>query len=92
MDPPMSLPCASGTMPDVTATAAPPLDPPGVRERSHGLSVRPCTALSVNQRMASAEELLRPIRIAPARRSVATCGLSVVATVSLKAATPWVVA
>ena len=32
IDPPPSLPCASGAIPAATATTAPPLDPPGVRE------------------------------------------------------------
>ena len=31
IDPPMSLPCATATMPDATAAALPPLDPPGER-------------------------------------------------------------
>ena len=50
MEPPMSLPCAIGTMPLATADDAPPLDPPGVRAASHGLSVRPCSSLSLIQR------------------------------------------
>ena len=29
MDPPMSFPCATATMPDATAAALPPLEPPG---------------------------------------------------------------
>ena len=37
IDPPPSLACANGSMPDATAAADPPEDPPGVRERSHGL-------------------------------------------------------
>ena len=31
IEPPPSLPCATGTIPAATAAAAPPLDPPGVR-------------------------------------------------------------
>ena len=41
IDPPPSLPWASGNMPAATAAAAPPLDPPGVRVGSHGLRVIP---------------------------------------------------
>ena len=41
MDPPPSVPTASAAMPVATATPEPPLDPPGVRSRSHGLRVRP---------------------------------------------------
>ena len=37
MDPPPSLPCAAGASPAATAAAAPPLDPPADRLRSHGV-------------------------------------------------------
>ena len=88
----MSLPCAIGTMPDATAELAPPLEPPGVRPRSHGFSVRPCRSLAVIQRNENAGQLLRPTRIAPARRRLATCGLSAAAMLSRNATTPSVVA
>ena len=39
VDPPPSLACAIGTMPDATAAPEPPLEPPGVRSGSHGLRV-----------------------------------------------------
>src|SRR5699024_8065899 len=38
-DPPPSLPWATGASPAATATAAPPLEPPGVRVVSQGLRV-----------------------------------------------------
>ena len=41
IEPPPSPPCASGTIPDATAAADPPLDPPGLRVTSHGLCVGP---------------------------------------------------
>ena len=41
IDPPESVAWAIGTIPEATAAAAPPLDPPGVRVRSHGLAVGP---------------------------------------------------
>ena len=41
IDPPESVACAIGTIPEATAAAAPPLDPPGVRVRSQGLAVGP---------------------------------------------------
>jgi hypothetical protein len=41
IDPPPSLPWAIGTTPAATAAAEPPLDPPEVRSRSHGLRVAP---------------------------------------------------
>lgn len=37
IEPPPSLPCAKGSNPAATAAAAPPLDPPAERERSHGV-------------------------------------------------------
>jgi hypothetical protein len=46
-EPSPSFPCATGTIADATAAAAPPDDPPGVRRRSHGLRATP-KALSVN--------------------------------------------
>ena len=41
IEPPPSLPCATGTMPAATAAAEPPEEPPGVRSRSQGLRVAP---------------------------------------------------
>ena len=36
-EPPPSLPCATGASPAATAAAAPPLEPPAIRSRSHGV-------------------------------------------------------
>ena len=72
----MSLPCAMAPMPAATAAEAPPEDPPGVTPEPHGFSVRPCSALSVNQRQEKAGVLVRPMITAPARRKFATTGLS----------------
>src|SRR4051794_41891129 len=47
IEPPPSVPSANGTIPAATAAPEPPLDPPGVRSRSHGLRVSPYSALSV---------------------------------------------
>ena len=41
IEPPPSPACANGTMPDATAAALPPLDPPGDRSRSQGLRAGP---------------------------------------------------
>ena len=41
MEPPVSVPRASGTTRLATAAADPPLDPPVMRIRSHGLAVGP---------------------------------------------------
>src|SRR6187200_2479659 len=47
IEPPPSVPTASGPMPDATAAAAPPEDPPGVFAGFHGLRVMPVSGLSV---------------------------------------------
>ena len=47
MEPPPSLPCATGTRPAATAAPAPPLDPPGVRSALHGFRVAPFSSDSV---------------------------------------------
>src|SRR5436309_6932996 len=46
-EPPVSLPSAIGTRLHVNAHAAPPLDPPTVRDRSYALCVAPKTGLNV---------------------------------------------
>ena len=47
IDPPPSVPTANVTMPLATEAAAPPLDPPLVRDRSTGFRVTPYTSFSV---------------------------------------------
>src|SRR5450631_1591794 len=47
MEPPPSLPCAAGARRAATAAAAPPLDPPADRVRSHGGRAGGPTAVSV---------------------------------------------
>ena len=59
IDPP-SLAWANGTIPDATAAAAPPLDPPGVRVVSHGLWVAPDATGSVIGTLPSSGLLVRP--------------------------------
>src|SRR5438105_4926558 len=88
----MSLPWPSAPMPQASAAAAPPLEPPGVTPLFHGFSVAPCRSLSVNQRQENAGVLVRPIMIAPALRQLATGGASASAMTSRKATTPLVVA
>src|SRR5699024_10928306 len=41
IDPPPSEACATGAIPEATAAAAPPEEPPAVRCRFHGLAVAP---------------------------------------------------
>jgi len=67
-EPPMSLPCAIGPIPDSVG--------------SRGFRVRPCSGLSLNTRSDQVGALLRPMITAPARFRLATTGLSSVTIVS----------
>ena len=69
IEPPPSLPCAIGTMPAATAAAAPPLEPPGVRSRSHGLRVGPNRRDSVVGRIPISGSAVLPTITNPASRS-----------------------
>ena len=91
-EPPRSLPMPSGTMPVASATASPPLEPPGVRPASHGLRVGPASALSVCQRSAKSGMFPRASGIAPAARRCSTAGASTGAIACASAVTPHVVA
>ena len=88
----MSLPCASGVMPAATDDDAPPLEPPGVCVRDHGLYVRPRKSFTVSRRKLNAGVLVRPMTMAPAFFQLATTGLSACAMRSRYAATPLTVA
>ena len=68
IEPPPSLPCASGTMPAATAAAEPPLEPPGVRSRSHGLRVGPVWRGSVVGRIPNSGRFVIPTITKPASR------------------------
>src|SRR5205809_7734867 len=72
IEPPVSEPSASGVMPAATATADPPLDPPGVRSSAHGLRVGPNAEFSVDDPIANSSQLVLPMMIAPARSRRAT--------------------
>src|SRR6266576_2723402 len=76
MDPPPSLPTPPAEHPDAMAAASPPLDPPGVRERSQGLLVRPYRRLSVSQAINNSGVFVTPRIIAPALRNRETKGAS----------------
>src|SRR5712691_8918039 len=45
-EPPRSVPSARGSIPQASATAAPPLEPPQVLDKSHGLRAAPKTGLN----------------------------------------------
>src|SRR4029453_10096835 len=88
----MSFPCPMGVSPAETDDDAPPLLPPGVCLRDHGLCVRPRNSFTVSRRKLIAGVLVRPMTMAPAFFRFATTGLSVAATRSRYAATPLTVA
>src|SRR5437868_3342978 len=72
IEPAPSLPSASGTRPAAIAAAEPPLEPPGVQSRCHGLLVRPSSGLSVMPLQPNSGVVDLPITIAPAARRFAT--------------------
>ena len=61
----MSLPSEHGTKFIETAVAAPPLDPPALKEGLYGLAVGPKILLTVCDPIASSDVLVFPIIIAP---------------------------
>ena len=92
IDPPSSVPTASGPIPVATATAAPPLDPPQVWPSAHGFRVTPNSALSVTPLWAISGVVVLPTRIAPAARRRATTSASSAGGIrSAKRAAPIVV-
>ncbi len=80
IDPPPSLPMPPAEQPAAIAAASPPLEPPGVRARSHGLFVRPYNALSVSHAIRNSGTVVLPRTIAPADFSRDTNGASISAT------------
>ena len=75
-EPPPSVPSARGAMPSATAAAAPPLEPPGVREVSHGLRVMPVSGPSVTPFQPSSGVVVLPTITPPCSRTRATEGES----------------
>ena len=88
MEPPPSVACAIGTMPDATAAAEPPLDPPALCARFHGLRVGPKRRGSVEAASPISGVLVLPKMTRPARLSRAVISLSWSTTKSLKSALP----
>ncbi|PQM46945.1 hypothetical protein C1Y40_02865 [Mycobacterium talmoniae] len=78
MLPPPSEALANGTIPTATATAAPPLDPPGVRSGAHGLRVAPQASGCVVGRLPNSGVLVRPAMTSPAALNRATNVVSAV--------------
>jgi hypothetical protein len=66
IDPPVSVPSASGANPAATAAADPPEEPPGTRSASHGLCVTPKAEFSVEEPIANSSMLVLPRFTRPA--------------------------
>ena len=66
IEPPPSLAWAAGTIPAATAAAAPPEEPPGVRERSQGLRQTPRNSDSVKGHRPNSGVLVLPKIDSPA--------------------------
>src|SRR4051812_16030764 len=79
-EPPVSEPSAIEAMPDATATAEPPDEPPGTRSGAIGFFVGPYALCSVDEPIANSSMFVLPKGIAPAARSrfttVASYGLT----------------
>ena len=87
----MSEPSASGTIPEASAHAAPPLEPPAERDGSTGLSVVPKTVLKVCDPAANSGTLVLPTTTTPARRTRSTISSSASGTWSANSGEPYVV-
>ena len=72
IEPPVSVPSASGARPAATAAAEPPLEPPGTMRASHGLCVGPKAECSVDEPIANSSMLVLPSGINPAARARVT--------------------
>src|SRR5687768_2898794 len=72
IDPPVSEPNASGTHWAATAAADPPLDPPGVVSRFHGLCTGPYAEFSFDDPIANSSQFVLPTITAPAASSRVT--------------------
>ena len=72
MEPPVSDPSDHGTWRSATAAADPPLEPPGTRAWSQGLSVFLKAEFSVLEPMANSSMFVLPTTTAPAASSRAT--------------------
>jgi hypothetical protein len=83
-----SLPRPNGAMPAAIAADSPPLDPPGVRSRFHGLFDLPVRRLSVSVEYENSGRFVFASKIAPAFFMRATLVASVSGTRPLKIGEP----
>src|SRR5665647_3187011 len=80
IEPPVSVPIAAGAMRAATATADPPLEPPGTRLGSQGFFTGPQKQVSLDEPMANSSMLVLPRITAPAALSCSTtCGSKMLA-------------
>ena len=85
IEPPPSVPCASGISPAAMAAAAPPLDPPGVLSVFHGFRVTPFNSDSVNAVVPNSGVFVFPTITKPASRSLRATAASKSGTLSANA-------
>ena len=71
IEPPVSVPTAKGAIRAATQAAEPPLEPPGMRDKSQGLCVGKKAEFSFDPPMANSSMLVRPISTASAAFSLA---------------------
>jgi hypothetical protein len=91
IEPPPSEPCASGSTPAATCAAAPPLDPPGVRSRFHGLRHAPFSTDSVTAVEPNSGVFVLPTITKPAARTRRTSAESAAGTLSANGRDEYVV-
>lgn len=91
IEPPRSLPSAKATIPDASAAAPPPVEPPAVSDKSQGLRVAPNNAFLVLAPAANSGTLVLPRTIASARRRRSTMTASCSGTKSARRREPKVV-
>ena len=72
IEPPVSVPSASGAPPSATVAAEPPEEPPGARPVSHGLRVGPNAECSVEDPIANSSMFVLPTKTASCARSRST--------------------
>jgi len=76
IEPPVSVPVATGTRPAATAAAEPPEEPPGIAARSQGLRTGPKYECSLEPPIANSSQLVLPRHTAPAAASRSTTAAS----------------
>ena len=82
IEPPPSVPTASGAIPEATAAPAPPEEPPQVRSVFQGLTVRPNSGASVSGLWPNSGVVVLPTMMPPAALRRATATMSASGTLS----------